>query len=204
MIKLDFKGKISKASMILLFIAAAFTLGSAFAPVWRIDLTAPQYPEGMVLYIGGLAGLDGGDGGNDLYKINELNHYVGMAQMHPGDFWEFAVLPYLLMAFAVLFVVAAIMKSKKLSLAGLISFGIFGVLGFVDFYHWTYVYGHNLSPDAPIKVPGMAYQPPYHRREAASQLRCPLTARPWRLSARCSRSDSGFRRLQGVGTIRFV
>ena len=53
MIKLDFKGKISKASMILLFIAAAFTLGSAFAPVWRIDLTAPQYPEGMVLYIGG-------------------------------------------------------------------------------------------------------------------------------------------------------
>ena len=160
MIKLDFKGKISKASMILLFIAAAFTLGSAFAPVWRIDLTAPQYPEGMVLYIGGLAGLDCGDGGNDLYKINELNHYVGMAQMHPGDFWEFAVLPYLLMAFAVLFVVAAIMKSKKLSLAGLISFGIFGVLGFVDFYHWTYVYGHNLSPDAPIKVPGMAYQPP--------------------------------------------
>ena len=52
------------------------------------------------------------------------------------------------------------MKSKKLTLAGLISFGIFGVLGFIDFYHWTYVYGHNLSPDAPIKVPGMAYQPP--------------------------------------------
>jgi copper chaperone NosL len=34
------------------------------------------------------------------------------------------------------------------------------VLGFVDFYYWTYSYGHNLSPDAPIKVPGMAYQPP--------------------------------------------
>ena len=160
MIKLDLKGKISKLSVILLFVAAAFTLGSAFAPVWRIDLTAPQYPEGMVLYIGGMAGLDGGDGGNDLYKINELNHYVGMAQMHPDDFWEFSVLPYLLIAFAILFGVAAVMKSKKLSLAGLIVFGIFGILGFIDFYHWTYVYGHNLSPDAPIKVPGMAYQPP--------------------------------------------
>lgn len=160
MIKLNFKGKISKASAVLLFIAAAFTLGSAFAPVWRIDLAAPQYPEGMVLYIGGLAGLDGGDGGNDLYKINELNHYVGMAQMHPGDFWEFAVLPYALIAFAILFAAAAVMKSKKLSLGALVGFGIFGVLGFIDFYHWTYVYGHNLSPDAPIKVPGMAYQPP--------------------------------------------
>ena len=114
----------------------------------------------MVLYIGGTEGVSGGDEGNDLYKINELNHYVGMAQIHPGDFWEFTALPIILCAFGILFVVAAVMKSKKLSIASLISFGIFGILGFVDFYHWTYVYGHNLSPDAPIKVPGMAYQPP--------------------------------------------
>lgn len=158
--KLSFSGKITKSSMILLIVAALFTAVSAFTSVWRIDLSAPQYPEGMVLYIGGTEGVSGGDDGNDLYKINELNHYVGMAQIHPGDFWEFTVLPILLCAFAVLFLVAAIMKSKKLSIASLISFGIFGILGFVDFYHWTYVYGHNLSPDAPIKVPGMAYQPP--------------------------------------------
>lgn len=158
--KLNFAGNISKLSRTLLIVAAIFTAVSAFVPIWRIDLAAPQYPEGMSLFIGGYEGLSGGDGGNDLYKINELNHYVGMAQMHKGDFWEFMVLPYLLLAFAVCFAVAAFMKSKKLTLAGLISFGIFGVLGFIDFYHWTYVYGHNLSPDAPIKVPGMAYQPP--------------------------------------------
>ena len=29
-----------------------------------------------------------------------------------------------------------------------------------DFYLWEYDYGHNLSPAAPIKVPGMVYQPP--------------------------------------------
>jgi copper chaperone NosL len=29
-----------------------------------------------------------------------------------------------------------------------------------DFYRWEYEYGHELNPDAPIKVPGMAYQPP--------------------------------------------
>jgi copper chaperone NosL len=29
-----------------------------------------------------------------------------------------------------------------------------------DFYMWEYDYGHQLNPDAPIKVPGMTYQPP--------------------------------------------
>ena len=30
----------------------------------------------------------------------------------------------------------------------------------VDFYRWEYNYGHNLDPTAPIRVPGMSYQPP--------------------------------------------
>ena len=29
-----------------------------------------------------------------------------------------------------------------------------------DFYLWEYDYGHNLNPDAAIKIPGMSYQPP--------------------------------------------
>ena len=29
-----------------------------------------------------------------------------------------------------------------------------------DFWRWEYNYGHDLSPDAAIKVPGMSYQPP--------------------------------------------
>ncbi len=70
--------------MILLIVAALFAIAGAFTSVWRIDLSAPQYPEGMVLYIGGTEGVSGGDEGNDLYKINELNHYVGMAQIHPA------------------------------------------------------------------------------------------------------------------------
>lgn len=149
------KSKISKLSVCLLILAGIMAAVAAFIPLWRIDLAAPQYPEGMVLFIGGLDGVSG-----DLYKINELNHYVGMAQIHPGDFREFTVLPIILCVFAVLFWLTAFMKSRKMSLVDLVLFAIFGILGFIDFYHWTYVYGHNLSPDAPIKVPGMAYQPP--------------------------------------------
>lgn len=158
--KLNFKGKISRMSAVLLIVAAILTGVAAFTSLWRIDIAAPQYPEGMSMFIGGLKGVNGGDDGIDLEKINELNHYVGMAQIHPGDFWEFSALPIVLIAFTVFFIVAAVIRKKGLSISALIAFGIFGVLGFIDFYHWTYVYGHNLDPTAPIRVPGMAYQPP--------------------------------------------
>ncbi|MCS7284862.1 MAG: hypothetical protein NZ527_04005, partial [Hydrogenobacter thermophilus] len=34
------------------------------------------------------------------------------------------------------------------------------IIGLADFYKWEYDYGHNLDPSAPIKIPGLAYQPP--------------------------------------------
>lgn len=40
------------------------------------------------------------------------------------------------------------------------AFVLFGVVAMVDFWLWEYDYGHNLDPNAAIKVPGMAYQPP--------------------------------------------
>ena len=33
-------------------------------------------------------------------------------------------------------------------------------MGMVEFYRWSYDYGHNLDPNAIIKIPGMSYQPP--------------------------------------------
>jgi copper chaperone NosL len=35
-----------------------------------------------------------------------------------------------------------------------------GVGALIDFYLWGYDYGHNLNPEAPIKIEGMSYQPP--------------------------------------------
>jgi copper chaperone NosL len=35
-----------------------------------------------------------------------------------------------------------------------------GIGALVDFYLWGYDYGHNLNPEAPIKIEGMSYQPP--------------------------------------------
>ena len=36
----------------------------------------------------------------------------------------------------------------------------FSLAGLADFWKWSYDYGHDLSPTAIIKIPGMTYQPP--------------------------------------------
>lgn len=98
--------------------------------------------------------------GGDVEIINGLNHYIGMATLHAENFIEFTVLPYILGAFALLFVVAAAMAKKGMLSLSFISFLLFGILSMVDFWRWEYNYGHNLDPNAAIIVPGMSYQPP--------------------------------------------
>lgn len=139
-------------------LAALVLIGLYYQPFWTIDMSAPQYPEGIGMYIH----IDDvtGHKRHDLQSINTLNHYIGMAEIHPEDFWEFEVMPWVfgfLIAFGLL---AAIIGNIKLVFAWLALMVILGIAGFVDFYMWGYEYGHNLSPDAPIKVPGMSYQPP--------------------------------------------
>jgi copper chaperone NosL len=123
-------------------------------PMWRIELAAPQYPEGLMLQI------YPDKLGGDVAIVNGLNHYIGMKTLHAEDFVEFTVLPYLIVFFAVLFIVAALINRKigLYILTGL--FLAFAVLAMADFWRWEYDYGHNLDPHAAIQVPGMSYQPP--------------------------------------------
>ncbi len=125
-----------------------------YFPVWRIELNAPQYPEGLCLQIhaNGIRG--------DVNIINGLNHYIGMRSLHDRDFPEFLVLPYCIIFFSVLFLLTALVNRKKLLVASTTLYAAFGVLAMVDFWKWEYNYGHNLDPHAAIVVPGMAYQPP--------------------------------------------
>lgn len=146
--------KISAISKLLLFIGSAFLVISLFVPIWSIYLDAPQYPEGLGLQIWAnkIAG--------DVDIINGLNHYIGMKTLHTEDFIEFTVLPYIIVAFAVLFALAALLGKKKFLYFLFGAFVVFGIVAMADFYRWEYDYGHNLDPNAAIKVPGMAYQPP--------------------------------------------
>lgn len=125
-----------------------------FVPMWRIDLDAPQYPEGLNLLI--YANKLGGN----VDIINGLNHYIGMKTLHTEDFIEFTLLPYLIVFFSISFLtVAAIGKRIWMNVA-FVLFVAFGVTAMADFWKWEYNYGHNLNPEAAIVVPGMSYQPP--------------------------------------------
>lgn len=139
---------------LLLVLCTVGLVISLFVPMWSIDLNAPQYPEGLTLliYPGKLAG--------DVDIVNGLNHYIGMKTLHANDFIEFTILPYILGAFAVLYLIAAIVGKRKFLYVVSGLFIAFCLIAMIDFWRWEYNYGHDLNPDAAIKVPGMAYQPP--------------------------------------------
>ena len=148
------KPKISTWNRILMLASAIATIAVLFVPMWRIDLVAPQYPEGLFLLIhpNKLAG--------NVDIINGLNHYIGMKTLHADDFPEFRILPYVLMGFAALFLLTAATGKKALLNISFAVYLLFGILAMYDFWQWEYNYGHNLDTDAAIKVPGMSYQPP--------------------------------------------
>lgn len=146
--------KISLLSKAILLIVSALFFGSLLLPMWRIELEAPQYPEGLVLQ------LHAHKIGGDVDIINGLNHYIGMATLHTENFFEFVVLPYIIGFFGLFALILVFIAKRKGIIILLASFLLFGVLAGVDFYRWNYEYGHNLDPNAAIVVPGMAYQPP--------------------------------------------
>jgi len=138
----------------LVFLSVLLMIGVLFFPMWQIQLSAPQYPEGLSLkiYPGKLGG--------DVDIVNGLNHYIGMKTLHTKDFIEFSILPYCIIFFAALILITALINRKKLLYFTTGLFIVFAIVAMVDFWRWEYNYGHNLNPDAAIQVPGMYYQPP--------------------------------------------
>ena len=141
-------------SRVMIAVAALSLLVILFVPIWRIDLQAPQYPEGLAIqiYADHFAG--------DTEKINGLNHYIGMATIHDEMFPEFTYLPKIIIVLAIFGVLAALWGKRQGLFAGLITLSLFGLWALYDMWKWGYSYGHELDPRAAIKVEGMAYQPP--------------------------------------------
>lgn len=143
---------------IIFFIGAIALLGTFLAPIWRITLEAPQYPSGVTMYIW-INKISGSEPGT-LQNINILNHYVGMKMIEPESIPELRFFPKIILAMSFLGVVFGFINNKKLWVVWGVILIVLAALGIYDFYLWEYDYGHNLADDAPIKVPGQAYQPP--------------------------------------------
>ncbi len=146
--------KLKGISRILLAVASLALISAYFIPLWQILMWAPQYPEGleMKIWINTLTG--------DVRTISALNHYIGMKTIEVSMFPEFGYMIYIVDGIIAMGLITSLVGKRFM----LISF--FGMMiatalsALIDFYMWGYDYGHNLSPDAPIKIEGMSYQPP--------------------------------------------
>lgn len=145
---------LKKTSQLALIVSSLLLIIAYFVPIWRIDLWAPQYPEGLSMSIW-LSKLSG-----QVDIINGLNHYIGMAHIKEEMFPEFKILPYAVGLIITFGVLTGWSKNRKMVFSFLAILIISGIVAMYDFWSWGYEYGHNLSDDAAIKVPGMAYQPP--------------------------------------------
>lgn len=145
---------LTKLSQVLLYVCGITLLIAVFTPIWSIYLSAPQYPEGLAMF------LHASKITGEYEIINGLNHYIGMKEIHADEFWEFTILPYAIGFFALFCFVIAFLKKRNLLYTLTVAFLLFGIAFVYDFWRWLYDYGHNLDPNAAIVVPGMSYQPP--------------------------------------------
>ncbi len=148
----------SRARLLIAFSSVLLGLALLF-PLWHIALIAPQYPEGLGMYI--WAHTVAGVGPNDLANINGLNHYIGMKVIVPESIPELRIMPPGMIAMGLLGLLIAWRGSRRLIRLWAGALVLASLVGLADFYRWEYDYGHNLDlENAPIKVPGMTYQPP--------------------------------------------
>jgi copper chaperone NosL len=136
----------------LVVLAAGFLLLVAvFFSLWEITMFAQMFPEGIRMSIFAHK-LVGGNNGADLQGINILNHYIGMREIRAQDFPEMKFIPFALGLFFLLGLRTAVFGRIHQVVDLLVLFTYFGLFSLAAFYYRMYTFGHQLSPEAAIKV----------------------------------------------------
>jgi len=119
---------------------------AAFAPLWTLDMVAPQYPAGLELRIYPYT-VEG-----DIREVNTLNHYIGMAPIDRAALSDLDWLPFAIGAAGLLILRVAAIGDLRALVDLVALFTYFGVFSMARFAYTLYVFGHNLKPDAPFDV----------------------------------------------------
>lgn len=141
------KGKrLSMVSAVLLALSGLLIITTLFFPWWKMEFTAPQYPEGLdiIVYPDKLEG--------DIDNINALNHYIGMKKFSEETFPELQYLKYLIGGLAGLIFLGALIRKKSYLYVITAVFTLGGALGVWDLLRWLRSFGTELDPKAPIKM----------------------------------------------------
>ncbi|MGF1510286.1 MAG: cytochrome C [Myxococcota bacterium] len=118
-----------------------------FEPMWGWYLSAPQYPDGLVMsvYLDHVAG--------DTTEINILNHYIGMAKLEEAAQLERALAVYGVLGIGLIVLLGVFLPGRRYSKYFFIPSLVFPLVFLGMMYYWMYRFGHELSPDAPVTVP---------------------------------------------------
>jgi copper chaperone NosL len=143
----------------IIFIVGSVSLYLLFLfPMWKIQLIAPQYPEGLEMHI--WVNKIGGSSEFTIKNFNILNHYIGMAEIHEESFPELKIMPIVVYAFMATGFLIGLFANRYFAASWVALIAVAGVIGIIQFNHWLIEFGTNLDPRAPIKVPGATYIPP--------------------------------------------
>ena len=138
----------------MLFVGAAvLLLLSILLPYWRLNLAAPQFPDGLVvdIYVNEMTG--------DVELLEGLNHYVGL----PG-FDEGATLERQIAVAGILAVVGTLAAGIFIHSRWVVVFTLptlmFPFIFLADLQYWLWHYGHSLDPIAPFADAVGEFTPP--------------------------------------------
>jgi len=139
-------------SRCFLLAAALAIVASFFFPLWKMHLVAPQYSDGLDLYIFSYKLEAGGLNGQHLVEINNLNHYIGMKPIQQADFLEMRWIPFVF-GLIILLILRSIVFGQMSNVVDLFAlFTYFGIFSIGSFWYRLYEYGHNLDPMAPMRI----------------------------------------------------
>jgi hypothetical protein len=146
-------------SRLAVLLAAVALVPAYWFPLWHMTFYSNQYTDGLALEIYAHR-LEGGKTAarDDLREINSLNHYIGMRPLLESDFSEFVWLPFAMGALLLLALRAMVIGKMANLVDVFVLFSYFGLFSLWSFHNRLYTYGHNLDPQAAIKVP--SFTPP--------------------------------------------
>src|SRR5437870_4745325 len=120
----------SKLSRIILVVISLAMIPSFWLPLWKIHLDAPQYPEGLVMFIG-QKHFSG-----DVNIINGLNHYIGMRHITEDQFPELKYITWLVLGVIISGLLLAAIGKRWLFTGWYFIFLAIAAFGIYRFWHW--------------------------------------------------------------------
>lgn len=127
----------------IMLVAAALLLVSTFLPYWKMELQAPQYPQGleMTVYVNRVQG--------DVSEVDGLNHYIGMRPISEAAQFERSVAVIAIGALIFL-VVASVFIHNPCALLLTIPVIAYPAIFLLDLWLWMRAFGQDLDPSAPL------------------------------------------------------